>query len=151
MPLSDGTDALRTARPEVGTARPGGRVPCRNGLVTDVTHADVAETAACGRARRRIGNGTFNVSGTDGYDPGHDFGHARGNPANLPLVPDLPAFAAHTAHDLNGAARQRARRPCGLPLMHRPAPSPPPSPTSPSRRSPQTTIPIPFKENCCRS
>ena len=41
------------------------------------------------------------------------FGYGRGGPDNLPVVPDPPAFAAHTACDLNGATRQRARRPPG--------------------------------------
>ena len=45
--------------------------------------------------------------------PGHNFGHGRGGPANLPVVPDLLAFAAHTACDLGAAARQRARRTLG--------------------------------------
>ena len=141
-PPRDCADVLRTARPEVGTAKHGDRVTRRNGFVTDpdVTHADVAETAACGRARRRIGNGTFNAPGTDGYDPGYDFGRGRGGPANLPVVPDLSAFAAHTARDLNEAARRTqgpvrahayACRPCGLPLTDR------------SRRHPATGVPRP--------
>ena len=84
----------------------------RNGFVTDldVTHDNVAEIAACGRARWRIENKTFNVPETNGYYLEHNFGHGRGSPANLPVVPDLPAFAAHTACDLGDAARQRARR-----------------------------------------
>ena len=114
-PLRDGADALRATWLEVGTARPGGRVTHRNAFVTDldVTHANVAEIAACGRARWRIGNGTFNVPETNGYDPGHNFGHGRGGPANPPVVPDLLAFAAHTACDPGEAARQRARRTLG--------------------------------------
>ena len=57
-----GVDALRVTWPEVGTAKPDGKVTCRNGFV--------AEIAACGRARRRIGNSTSNVPRTNGYDPG---------------------------------------------------------------------------------
>ena len=111
--MRDGADALRTARPEVGTAKSDGEVTRRKGFVTDldVTCDTAAETAACGRARRRIGNGTFDVPGTDGYGPGHDFGHGRGGPADLPTVPDLPASAAHTACDPGEADRQRARPP----------------------------------------
>ena len=162
---------LSTTRPEVGTARPGGKMACRNGFVTDpdVTNGNVAGINACGCARRRIGNGTFNVPGTDGYDPGHNFG--RGGPANLPVVPDPPAIAAHTARDPGEAARQRARRTPGAgkrpsghmrpPAAHVVLPSwtgpvatpvtgvPPPgrrlSPPPPrkAQRSPQMTIPIP--------
>ena len=152
-PLHDGADALRITRPEVGTAKPDGKVTCRNGFVTD---PNVAETAACGRARRGIGNGTFNVSGTNGYNSGHDFG--RGGPANLPVVPDLLAFAAHTACDRNEAARQRARRilgrmqgpvrahahtrrPCGPPLLdrsRRPTPATGVPPSDAARTLPTT-------------
>ena len=73
---------------------------------------------------------------TNGYNLGHNFGHGCGCPANLPTVPDPPAFAAHTACDLGEAARQRtpnprrpqapvrahahARRSCALPLIDRP-------------------------------
>ena len=79
----------------------------RNGFVTDldVTHDNVAEIAACGRARWRIGNGTFNVLKTNGYNLEHNFRHGRDGLANQPVVPDLLAFAAHTACDLNDAAR----------------------------------------------
>ena len=103
-PLRDGADALRTARPEVGTAGSDGKVAYRNGFVTDpdVTQDNVAEIAACG--------------------PGE-------------------------------VARQRARRPPGArkrasghirtPPMwsspHGPAPSPPPSSASPTRRRPDTS------------
>ena len=114
-PLRDGADALRVTRLEVGIAKSDGRVTRRNGFVTDpdITQDNVAEIAACGRARWRIGNGTFNVPGTNGYNLGHNFGHGRGGPANLPVVPDLPAFAAHSARDPGEAARQRARRTLG--------------------------------------
>ena len=126
-PMRDGADALRTARPEVGIAKPDGKAACRNGFVTalDVTHGNIAETAACGRARRRIGNGTSDVPGTDGYDPGHDI-RARAR------RPGPPAFAAHTARDPGEAARQCARPPPrGLPLTGRP------------RRRPDTSKPPP--------
>ena len=83
-------------RGSVGTAKPDGNAAYRNGFVTDldIAHANVAETAACGRARWRIGNRTFSMPGTDGYDPGHNFGRGRRGPANLPVVPDLLALAA---------------------------------------------------------
>ena len=97
-PLRDSADALRVTWLEVGISRPGGRVTYRNGFVTDldVTHDNVAEIAACGRARWRIGNETFNVPETNGYNLEHNFGHGRDGLANLPVVPDPPAFAAYT-------------------------------------------------------
>ena len=113
-PLRDGADALRVTRPEVGVAKPDGRVTCRNGFVTDldIAHDNVVEIVACGRARRRIGNGTFNVPGPTGTTRS-TISDTGGGPANLPMVPDLPAFAAHAACDLNETARQRARRTLG--------------------------------------
>ena len=67
-PLRDGADALRTTRPEVGVAGPDGKVTCRNGFGTglDITSGNAIEIAACGHARRRAGNGTFNVPGPTG-------------------------------------------------------------------------------------
>ena len=74
-PLLDGADALRVTRPEVGTAKLGGRVTCRNSFVTDldVTHGNVAEITACGRARWRIENGTSIAPKTNRYNLKHNF------------------------------------------------------------------------------
>ena len=110
-----GGGTLRVTWLEVEIAKPGGRVTYRNGFVTDldVTHDNVAEIAACGRARWKIENETFNVPETNGYNLEHNFGHGREGLANLLVVPDLPAFAAHTACDLNDVAWQRARRTLG--------------------------------------
>ena len=42
------------------------------------SHADtVAELAACGRARWKIENETFNVLKTNGYNLEHNFGHGK--------------------------------------------------------------------------
>ena len=111
-PLRDGADALRVTWLEVEIARSDGRVTYRNGFVTDldVTQDNVAEIAACGRARWKIENETFNVLKTNGYNLEHNFGHGRGGLANLLVVLNLLAFAAHTACDLGEAAWQRARR-----------------------------------------
>ena len=85
---------------------------CRNSFVTDldVTHGNVAEITACGRARRRIENGTSNVPKTNRYNLKHNFGQGRGGPANLPVVLNLLACAAHIACDLGEAAWPRARQ-----------------------------------------
>ena len=115
LPLRDGADALRVTWLEVEISRPGGKVTYRNGFVTDldVTHDNVAEIAACGRARWKIENETFNVLKTNGYNLEHNFGHGRDGLANLLVVLNLLAFAAHTACDLGDAAWQRARRTLG--------------------------------------
>ena len=110
-PLRDGADVLHTTRPKVGAAKPDDKVTCGNSFVTDldVTDGNVAEIAACGCARRRIGNGTFNVPKTNRYDPWDDFGHGRGGPDAMLVTPNQPAFAAYTVFDLGAAARERAR------------------------------------------
>ena len=110
-PLRYGADALRAIRPEVGTAKPGGRTACRNGFVADldVTHDNVAEIAACGRARRRIGNGTFNVPEPTGTDRGTISDTGAG--ARQPVGGARPAGLRRAYRLRPGrGARQRARR-----------------------------------------
>jgi len=50
-----------------------------NSFVTDlaITPGTVAELAACGRARWKIENETFNVLKTNGYNLEHNFGHGK--------------------------------------------------------------------------
>ena len=141
-PLRDGADAFRTARPEIGTTKPDGRVTYRNGLVIDldVANGNVAEIAAGGRVQRRIGNGIFNVPGTNGYDPGHNFGHGQsaggarlvGFRCAYRVRPGRSRPATHAgplAHA--GACPGTCTRPPPMwSFPHGPAPSPPPSPAS---------------------
>jgi hypothetical protein len=57
----------------------------------------VAELAACGRARWKIENETFNVLKTCGYNLEHSFGHGKETLANILVALNLLAFAFHTA------------------------------------------------------
>jgi len=70
-----------------------------NSFVTDltVTAATVAELAACGRARWKIENETFNVLKTTGYNLEHNFGHGKETLASVLVTLNLLAFAFHTA------------------------------------------------------
>jgi hypothetical protein len=70
-----------------------------NSFVTDlpVTAGSVAELAACGRARWKIENETFNVLKTNGYNLEHNFGHGKETLASLLVTLNLLAFACHTA------------------------------------------------------
>jgi len=70
-----------------------------NSFITDlpVTAATVAELAACGRARWKIENETFNVLKTGGYNLEHNFGHGKQTLASVLVVLNLIAFAFHTA------------------------------------------------------
>jgi hypothetical protein len=69
-----------------------------NSFVTDlpVTAATVAELAACGRARWKIENETFNVLKTNGYNLEHNFGHGKETLASVLVILNLLAFAFHT-------------------------------------------------------
>ncbi len=70
-----------------------------NSFVTDlpVTAGTVTELAACGRARWKIANETFNVLKTGGYNLEHNFGHGKETLASVLVVLNLLAFAFHTA------------------------------------------------------
>ena len=70
-----------------------------NSFVTDlaVSVDTVAELAACGRARWKIENETFNVLKTGGYNLEHSFGHGKQTLANVLVTLNLLAFAFHTA------------------------------------------------------
>jgi Transposase DDE domain len=69
-----------------------------NSFVTDlaVTSSTVAELAACGRARWKIENETFNVLKTNGYNLEHNFGHGKETLASVLVTLNLLAFAFHT-------------------------------------------------------
>ena len=71
----------------------------QNSFVTDlaVSADTVAELAACGRARWKIENETFNVLKTGGYNLEHNFGHGKLTLANVLVTLNLLAFAFHTA------------------------------------------------------
>ena len=75
-------------------------------FVTDlpVTIDTVADLAACGRARWKIENETFNVLKTNGYN----FGHGKQTLASVLVTLNLLAFALHTAARLSVLAWREA-------------------------------------------
>jgi hypothetical protein len=91
----------------------------RNSFITDlpVAHTNVAELAACDRARWKIENETFNVLKTSGYHLEHNFRHGKDHLSTVLVSLNLLAFAVHTlceiAEDLWRLARPRigARQP----------------------------------------
>jgi hypothetical protein len=97
------------------TFRRFGRMTCRNSFVTDlpVTRKTATEIAACGRARWKIENETFNVLKNNGYNLEHNFGHGKDTLASLLVVLNLLAFAMHNACDLMVRRWQEARRKLG--------------------------------------
>ena len=86
-----------------------------NSFVTDltITTETIAEIAACGRARWKIENETFNVLKTNGYHLEHNFGHGKKTLASVFVVLNLLAFAFHTVAQLCVIAWRNARATCG--------------------------------------
>jgi hypothetical protein len=101
VPLRDSKDALDVNWFEVTIQNADGKITYRNSFVTDlpVDRDNVAEMAACGRARWKIENETFNVLKTKGYNLEHNFGHGKQNLAAILATLNLLAFAYHTVCD----------------------------------------------------
>jgi hypothetical protein len=102
VPIRDGADALRVNWLAIEIVNRAGEITYRNSFVTDlpVDRSNVVELAACGRARWKVENETFNTLKTKGYNLEHNFGHGRDNLAAVLVVLNLLAFACHTVADL---------------------------------------------------
>jgi hypothetical protein len=115
VPLRDGKDALTVNWLEIEIADAAGTVTYRNSFITDlpVNRKTVARRAACGRARWKIENGSFNVLKTQGYNLEHNFGHGKQNLAAVLVALNLLAFAFHTVCDLAETPWRMARSKAG--------------------------------------
>ena len=115
VPIRDGKDALIVNWLEIEIIDPAGKTTYRNSFVTDlpVNKANVAELAACGRARWKIENETFNTLKTQGYNLEHNFGHGKQHLAAFLATMNLIAFAMHTVADLADALWREARKAVG--------------------------------------
>lgn len=102
VPLRAGDDALIVNWFSIEIRNAKGKVTYSNSFVTDlpVTAETVAELAACGRARWKIENETFNVLKTNGYHLEHNFGHGKESLASVLVTLNLLAFAFHTVSQL---------------------------------------------------
>ncbi len=102
VPIRDGKDALLVNWLKFEIVNAAGKVTYRNSWVTSlpVDQDNVAEIAACGRARWKVENESFNVLKTKGYNLEHNFGHGNNNLAALLVTMNLLAFAFHTLCDL---------------------------------------------------
>lgn len=102
VPLRDGTDALLVNWFSIEIRNAKDKRTYYNSFVTDLPVAaeTVAELTACGRARWKIENETFNVLKTNGYNLEHNFGHGKLTLANLLVSLNLLAFAFHTVAQL---------------------------------------------------
>ena len=99
VPLRGTDDAILVNWFSIEILNAKGKRTYYNSFVTDlaVTPDSVAELAACGRARWKIENETFNVLKTNGYNLEHNFGHGKKTLASVLVTLNLLAFAFHTA------------------------------------------------------
>jgi hypothetical protein len=115
VPLRGSADAMVVNWFSIESRNAAGKRTYYNSFVTDlpVTAGTVAELAACGRARWKIENETFNVLKTNGYNLEHSFGHGKQTLASIFLTLNLLAFACHTAALLAVLAWKQAVAACG--------------------------------------
>lgn len=115
IPLRDGKDAILVNWFEIEILNANDKVTYRNSFVTDLPVApdNVAELAACGRARWKIENETFNVLKTKGYNIEHNFGHGKLHLAAILATLNLLAFAVHTVCDIGDELWRSARQKLG--------------------------------------
>ena len=111
VPLRDGDQALSVNWLSIEILDPTGQLTYRNSFITDlpVDAGNVAELAACGRARWKIENESFNVLKTKGYHLEHSFGQGKEHLAAVLVTLNLIAFALPTVCDLAAGAWRRAR------------------------------------------
>jgi hypothetical protein len=102
VPLRASDDAISVNWFAVEILNAKGKRTYYNSFVTDlpVTAETVAELAACGRARWKIENETFNVLKTNGYNLEHSFGHGKKTLASVLVTLNLLAFAFHTVSQI---------------------------------------------------
>jgi hypothetical protein len=111
VPLREGKDALLVNWFEIEIINGQGETSYRNSFVTTlrVGPDNVVELAACGRARWKIENETFNVLKNKGYNLEHSFGHGKKNLAAILVSLNLLAFAIHTICDIGDDLWRAAR------------------------------------------
>jgi hypothetical protein len=111
VPLRDGKDAVLVNWIGFEILDAEGAVKYRTALVTSlpVTKANVAEIVACGRARWKIENESFNVLKNHGYELEHNFGHGEAYLAMTLAALNMLAFAWHTVLDLLEPPWRKAR------------------------------------------
>ena len=111
VPIRDGKDALLVNWIDFEIVDAKGKVKYSMAWVTSlpVSQDNVAEIVACGRARWKIENESFNVMKNHGYELEHNFGHGQTFLAMTLAALNLLAFAWHTLLDLLEPPWQAAR------------------------------------------
>ena len=102
VPLREGADAMTVNWLMIEIRNAAGEVTYRNSFITDlpVDPDSVVELAACGRARWKIENESFNTLKTKGYNLEHNFGHGKQHLSAVLASLNLLAFAFHTVAEL---------------------------------------------------
>jgi len=110
-PLRDGKDAVLVNWIGCEILDAKGVVKYKTAFATSlpVAKSTVAEIAACGRARWKIENESFNVLKNHGYELEHNFGHGETYLAMTLAALNLLAFAWHTVLDILEPPWKRAR------------------------------------------
>ena len=111
IPLRDGKDAVTANWIGFEILDAKGVVKYKTAFVTSlpVAKANLAEIAACGRARWKIENESFNVLKNHGYELEHNFGHGETYLAMTLAALNVLAFAWHTVLDLLEPPWRKAR------------------------------------------
>lgn len=111
VPLRDGKDALNVHWLSVEVVDMAGKATYRGAFVTSlaINVENVAEIAACARARWKIENESFNVLKNHGYHLERNFGHGKQHLAQVFVLLNLLAFAFHTVCDSVETLWQEAR------------------------------------------
>jgi hypothetical protein len=125
VPLRGDADALTVNWLMIEIVNAAGALTYRNSFITDlpVGPDTVADLAACGRARWKIENESFNVLKNKGYHLEHNFGHGKANLSAVSL--NLLAFAFHTVCDLAEDLWRKAMKKMGAGSSKTCDPSPP--------------------------
>jgi hypothetical protein len=115
VPLRGDADALTVNWLMIEIVNAAGEVTYRNSFVTDldVGPDTVVDLAACGRARWKIENESFNVLKNNGYNLEHNFGHGKNNLSAVFVSLNLLAFAFHTVCDFAEDLWRRAMKKMG--------------------------------------
>lgn len=102
VPLRGDTDAMTINWLMIEIRNAAGEVTYHNSFITDlpVGQDNVIELAACGRARWKIENETFNTLKTKGYNLEHNFGHGKQHLSAVLATLNLLAFTFHTVAEL---------------------------------------------------
>ena len=112
VPIRDGKDSLLVNWIGFEIVDAKGKLKYSMAWVTSlpVSKANVAEIVACGRARWKIENESFNVMKNHGYELEHNFGHGQKSLAMMLAAFNLLAFAWHSGLELLEPPWQAARQ-----------------------------------------